>query len=205
MGDVVYNCTKHAIDLVMENLDHDTALEEACVYAVKACPPSSTFNFFDLYYCHFNQSIAAMVPICVVIIVLCFYLLGTTADGYLAPALECISYELHCSEQLAISYALLNLPFLPLQLRFPYLLRRYLLSFCQRRARRHRCARGCRLQRGVRRRFSGRGHHGRRPVRRRRRIWHRQHSGNQPNHRRTQSLPQRPLLLHHSAVHSRGL
>lgn len=48
-----------------------------------------------------KQSSAGMVPICIILILLSFYLLGTTADGYLAPALECIAIELHISEQLA--------------------------------------------------------------------------------------------------------
>lgn len=42
-----------------------------------------------------------MVPIALILIVLCFYLLGSTAGGFLAPSLETISFELGISEQLA--------------------------------------------------------------------------------------------------------
>lgn len=42
-----------------------------------------------------------MIPIGVVLIVLCFYLLGSTADGYLSPALETIAVKLGISESLA--------------------------------------------------------------------------------------------------------
>ena len=54
------------------------------------------------------------------IIVLCFYLLGTTADGFLAPALECIAIELRCSEQLAISFCTL-FPFCSISNLFSFL------------------------------------------------------------------------------------
>jgi hypothetical protein len=61
-----------------------------------------------------KESKAGMIPIAVIlprliskliIIVLAFYLLGTTADGYLAPSLEQIAKKLHFSEQLAISFS----------------------------------------------------------------------------------------------------
>lgn len=94
-------CTQDAIEAFVKDLSPQQALVGACNYISCACPPSGTFNFFKLYYCHMDQSIAGMVPICVIILILCFYLLGTTADGYLAPALECISVELGTSEQLA--------------------------------------------------------------------------------------------------------
>ena len=42
-----------------------------------------------------------MVPIGVIIIFLCFYVLGSTADGYLSPALETITLKLGISESLA--------------------------------------------------------------------------------------------------------
>jgi sodium/potassium/calcium exchanger 6 len=42
-----------------------------------------------------------LIPLGIVIIVLCFYLLGSTADNYLSPALETIAVKLGISESLA--------------------------------------------------------------------------------------------------------
>lgn len=42
-----------------------------------------------------------MLPIAIILVFVCFYLLGSTAGGFLAPSLETISFELGVSEQLA--------------------------------------------------------------------------------------------------------
>jgi len=41
-----------------------------------------------MYYCDLKESTGALVPIAILLVALAFYLLGTTADGYLSPALE---------------------------------------------------------------------------------------------------------------------
>ena len=42
-----------------------------------------------------------MLPIGILLIILCFYLLGSTADAYLSPALETIAVKLNISESVA--------------------------------------------------------------------------------------------------------
>jgi len=48
-----------------------------------------------------KQNVGGMVPIAIILVFVCFYLLGSTAGGFLAPSLETISFELGVSEQLA--------------------------------------------------------------------------------------------------------
>lgn len=70
---------------------------------MKACctDNESNFNFYALYYCAFSGEIGIMLPVGILLIVLSFYLLGSTADGYLSPALETIAVKLKISESVA--------------------------------------------------------------------------------------------------------
>ena len=61
----------------------------------------SNFNFYELHYCSLDQMLWLMIPIGIIIVMICFYVLGSTADGYLSPALETITVKLGISESLA--------------------------------------------------------------------------------------------------------
>jgi len=65
------------------------------------CDPESTFNFYVFHYCDINENLGIILPVGILIIILSFYILGTTADGYLSPSLETISSKLGMSESLA--------------------------------------------------------------------------------------------------------
>ena len=60
-----------------------------------------------MLYCKFEKwfgetwMIVAFVPFNLIILAIAMYLLGSTADIYLSPALETISEKLGCSESLA--------------------------------------------------------------------------------------------------------
>ena len=54
-----------------------------------------------MHYCSFDGNLGITLPICIVLIILWFYILGTTADGYLSPALETLAVKLKISESVA--------------------------------------------------------------------------------------------------------
>ena len=78
-----------------------------CDFVRSVCEPESSFNFYAFHYCHDDERLSVIIPLGVrfslqiIIILVVFYLLGTTADGYMAPSLEQISNKLGFSEQLA--------------------------------------------------------------------------------------------------------
>jgi hypothetical protein len=41
-------------------------------------------NFYHLYYCSLDESVALFIPIGLFASYVCFYVLGSTADGYLS-------------------------------------------------------------------------------------------------------------------------
>jgi sodium/potassium/calcium exchanger 6 len=53
------------------------------------------------HYCTLNGNLGIIIPFGLFLIVLSFYVLGSTADAYLSPALETISLKLKMSESLA--------------------------------------------------------------------------------------------------------
>lgn len=77
------------------------AVEGACEYVQEHCDPESTFDFYSFHYCTINEQLGIMLPMGILLIILCFYILGSTADGYLSPALETIALKLGISESLA--------------------------------------------------------------------------------------------------------
>ena len=95
--DLEFECTKQGI---RQALAYFTELD--CGPAVEnACPPSSNVEWTALYYCDLDESLGAFIPIGLIFIVLLFYLLATTADSYLSPALEQLSLKLGISESIA--------------------------------------------------------------------------------------------------------
>lgn len=78
------------------------AAEGACEYARRCCEEhESNFNFYTFHYCDVDMKLAATLPVGIILIFLCFYILGSTADGYLSPALETVAVKLGISESLA--------------------------------------------------------------------------------------------------------
>ena len=124
-----------------------------------------------------------------------FYLLGTTADEYLAPSLECISIKLGTSEQLAISFKSTFYPFLYPLSNFLIFLRRNLFSFCKRSTRCHWSTSSIRISSRRRRTGSWSNYRGR-SLCSRMRVSHSNYSIDHMIDCRSPSLPQRPHLLH---------
>ena len=54
-----------------------------------------------MHFCTFDDHLYFTIPVALVIIFICFYILGSTADNYLSPALAKISITLGLSESLA--------------------------------------------------------------------------------------------------------
>ncbi len=64
------------------------ASEGACEFVQKYCEHESLFNFFSLHYCQLGGANYITIPLYLFIIVFCFYIVGTTAEAFLSPALE---------------------------------------------------------------------------------------------------------------------
>lgn len=92
----------------MTNLDMlEGKVATVCDFTNAACEPSSTFNFYKLYYCDLEDSLsqtgATVVFILIgsILIFIFMYNLASTADEYLSPALEHIVVRFGISESLA--------------------------------------------------------------------------------------------------------
>lgn len=78
-----------------------------CQFVTAACEPSSTFNFYKMYFCDFwdpmGETGATIVFVIVgsILIFVFMYNLASTADEYLSPALEHIVVRFGISESLA--------------------------------------------------------------------------------------------------------
>lgn len=82
--------------------------EDECEFVKKECIGSvgGNFNFFELYYCTFNNifgkaKIYAFIPFVLVLGFVLLYCLATTADEYLSPSLEFMTNKFGFSESLA--------------------------------------------------------------------------------------------------------
>lgn len=69
------------------NHDNIEKADDTCSFVKLYCDPESIINFNVFYYCDTKQNIYLMIPLALLIVILCFYILGTTSDNYLAPAL----------------------------------------------------------------------------------------------------------------------
>ena len=74
--------------------------KDKCLF-VQSCEYESNYNFMSLYYCNFGENLFAWIPLWILLVLLCFYVLATTADWFVSPALEYISRKLKLSENLA--------------------------------------------------------------------------------------------------------
>ena len=71
-----------------------------------ACAPGSIFNYYSMYYCDFYHygavgRIILVVVVSVLILFVLMYNLSSTADNYLAPALEYLTIRFSINESLA--------------------------------------------------------------------------------------------------------
>ena len=70
------------------------------------CTAGGNFNFFELYYCTFQEifgagKLYAFIPLIIVLGFVLLYCLATTADEYLSPTLEFMTIKFGFSESLA--------------------------------------------------------------------------------------------------------
>ena len=75
--------------------------EGACKFVNEFWEHESLFNFFSFHYWQLDGNIYYSIPIFFVFIVLWFYIVGTTAEKFLSPALEKIAETCKMSESLA--------------------------------------------------------------------------------------------------------
>ena len=113
--DKKFPCTNHAInnELYLKSIGEELGKEGLATHCefVKSeqteCPDdASEFAFTEIYYCHFEENLGSsapiiFLPVALLSLVIAMYLLSSTADIYLSPALEAISEKLNCSESLA--------------------------------------------------------------------------------------------------------
>ena len=87
----------------MGDLDcsHEVVIQQLnpCDY-VQNCD-FSYVNFYAFHYCYFDQRLYLTLPIFTLILIICFYLLGDTANRYLSNALTTISDKFNFSQNLA--------------------------------------------------------------------------------------------------------
>jgi sodium/potassium/calcium exchanger 6 len=75
-------------------------ITNACEFVKEHCD-NSYIPFLDLHYCHFSNNYFITIPIMVIILFACFYLLSDTSNRYLSPALTILSDKLGMSQNLA--------------------------------------------------------------------------------------------------------
>lgn len=71
--------------------------ENKCNYILENCG-YSYINFYSLFYCTLNSNYFLFLPIIIIIILICFYLLNDTSNKYLSSALTKISDKLKLSQ-----------------------------------------------------------------------------------------------------------
>jgi sodium/potassium/calcium exchanger 6 len=83
------------------NCAHDFVIQQSnpCEY-IQACD-FGYVNFYAFHYCYFDQRLYFTLPIFSFILLVCFYLLGDTANRYLSNALTTISDKFNFSQNLA--------------------------------------------------------------------------------------------------------
>ncbi len=81
-------------ELIHENLAN------ACEYVKNNCE-STYINFYALHYCTLEDNFYLSMPIFIIILLLCFFLLSDTSNRYLSAALTILSDKLNMSQNLA--------------------------------------------------------------------------------------------------------
>ncbi len=75
-------------------------ITEACQFVLKNCE-YDYINLYSLHFCKLEGKLYFTIPIMVVILYLCFFLLSDTTNKYLSPALTYLSDKLNMSQNLA--------------------------------------------------------------------------------------------------------
>ena len=80
---------------------------DTCTFVTSNCEVQSNFNFLTLYYCHLDAAfgklgkIFVFIPLGILFLYIGMYMLASTADMYLSPALETITLKFKLSDSLA--------------------------------------------------------------------------------------------------------
>jgi len=78
------------------------ASADRCAYVQAHCGDQWDYvPFINFYYCNINESMPIAVIVSLLVVAFVFNFLGTTADRFLAPALETITEKLKLSEAIA--------------------------------------------------------------------------------------------------------
>ncbi|KAL4445116.1 hypothetical protein ABPG74_018844 [Tetrahymena malaccensis] len=88
-------------DLLDCSLQNIQSAINACQFVVQHCNDEELIQFTHFYYCTLNQNIPSLIILTIVISLVAFHLLSSTAESYLSPALAKISDSLKCSQTLA--------------------------------------------------------------------------------------------------------
>ena len=81
--------------------------DSQCQFVRLNCQPSSMVNFTAMHYCSFNKAFGfngknyVFYPVACFLLYVFIYTLGSTANNYLAPALETITVTFKIPESLA--------------------------------------------------------------------------------------------------------
>jgi len=101
-----YPCALSCIDNAANYFEHDDGGRCGFIETQDACQPGSIFNYYSMYYCRFYGygevgRVILVVVVSVLILLVLMYNLSTTADNYLAPALEYLTIRFNINESLA--------------------------------------------------------------------------------------------------------
>jgi len=89
-------------ECTLEAINAAAATIGKCAYVQENCQEQWDYvPFVNFYYCNINENVPLIVIIALLVVAFVFNFLGTTADRYLAPALETITEKLRLSEAIA--------------------------------------------------------------------------------------------------------
>lgn len=75
--------------------------EDKCLFAHSDDCMGTYFNLFVLHYCNMNELTYITLPICVLLLVFCFWMLSSTSNKYLSSSLTIITDRLGLSQNIA--------------------------------------------------------------------------------------------------------
>ena len=81
-------------DLIQQNITN------ACEYVKENCE-TSYIDFYAMHYCLFENNYYLTIPVLIVFLLLCFFMLSDTSNRYLSSALTILSDKLKMSQNLA--------------------------------------------------------------------------------------------------------
>lgn len=75
--------------------------ENKCLFVHSDDCMGTYFNLFVLHYCNLNEMIYISIPICIIVIVFCFWMLSSTSNNYLSSSLTTLADRLGLSQNIA--------------------------------------------------------------------------------------------------------